>query len=366
MRIALLELRRRPGRFVAAVVILFLISTLLVFLGGLSDGLNANNDGIVRSQRADLVVFSDTADRSVPQSQVDAPARARIDAVPGVQATGGLSFLQVGLRLPDKGPRDLVDAVIAGYELAFASVPADPGEGRAWADTALRTRGVKLGTTVLVGPARTPVTIAGFVADTGFQSQGALWVSMAQFEQIVADNKPDESRPAGAAQVVLVQTDDDPVAIAAAIDAATGSTATLTREAAADAVEDIGGDTFTTIIGMTVAVAVAVVALFFALLTTERIGLYGVLKAIGARNRTIFGGVVAQSVALAAIAAVLSIALAWVFDALTPPGSIPFQLSVPRVITSIVLVLVAAILGAAFSLRRLLRIDPASAIGSGS
>ena len=51
---------------------------------------------------------------------------------------------------------------------------------------------------------------------------------------------------------------------------------------------------FNQIIGVTLVIAVVVVALFFALLTVERVGLYGMLKAIGARSRTLFGGVVAR------------------------------------------------------------------------
>ena len=41
MRLALRELRRRPGRFATATVILTLIAVLLMFLGGLLDGLIA-------------------------------------------------------------------------------------------------------------------------------------------------------------------------------------------------------------------------------------------------------------------------------------------------------------------------------------
>ena len=52
---------------------------------------------------------------------------------------------------------------------------------------------------------------------------------------------------------------------------------------------------FNQIIGVTLVIAIVVVALFFALLTVERIGLYGMLKAIGARSRTLFGGVVVQA-----------------------------------------------------------------------
>ena len=39
MRLALRELRRRPGRFEVATTILTLVAVLLMFLGGLLDGL---------------------------------------------------------------------------------------------------------------------------------------------------------------------------------------------------------------------------------------------------------------------------------------------------------------------------------------
>ncbi len=55
---------------------------------------------------------------------------------------------------------------------------------------------------------------------------------------------------------------------------------------------------FNGIIGTTFAVAVLVVALFFALLTLERIPLYGVLKAMGSSSRQLFSGVVAQALVI--------------------------------------------------------------------
>jgi putative ABC transport system permease protein len=49
-----------------------------------------------------------------------------------------------------------------------------------------------------------------------------------------------------------------------------------------------------------------------------------------------------------------------------PPGSIPLQVTASRIASSIALLLVAAVIGCSFSLRRVLRVDPASAIGTGS
>ena len=63
---------------------------------------------------------------------------------------------------------------------------------------------------------------------------------------------------------------------------------------------------------MTIAIAGVVVALFFALLTVERLSLYGVLKALGARSSTLFAGVVAQvAVVVTAVASVVAGGLAF-------------------------------------------------------
>lgn len=363
MRLAWRELHRQPGRFVAATAILFLLGSLLLLLSGLVEGLNANNDGLLRSQSADLLVFSRTAQKLIPQSLIPADVVGKIAATSGVTASGGLGLVQLGGRLPDAGPRDLINVVVVGYDIPITGVPARIDDGEAWVDSSLRDSGVKKGSVIKVGAARTPLEVIGFVANAGFQTQPTMLVSTASFRKIVAANKPDAVLPDGATQVVVVST-STPTATARAIDRATGSTTTLTRSAAAAAIPDTGGGVLQQIIGLTVIIAAAVVALFFALLTGERVGLYGVLKAIGARNRSIFAAVITQAVVLSLIAGVIASVVAVIFEAALPAGSIPFVLTPGRVVTSLALLLLASVIGASFSLRRVLRIDPASAIGT--
>ena len=71
---------------------------------------------------------------------------------------------------------------------------------------------------------------------------------------------------------------------------------------------------------MTVAIALVVIALFFALLTVERTSLYGVLKALGARSSSIFAGLVLQAVVVTLIAAVVAGTLVVVLDLVIPAG----------------------------------------------
>lgn len=365
MRLGVRELRRRPGRFAGAGAVLTLVAVLLVFLGGLADGLNANNDSAVRAQPGELVVFAATADRTIPQSAVDAEQRVEVLRVPGVEAVGGLDLLQVGARLPDRDARDIVDVGLFAHELPVDGASPLP-RGQVWADRVLAARGIEEGMTVRLGPARVPVELAGFVDGTGYQGQGTLWASPETFAEVATATASGDSLAPGTSRVLVVDVADGATAdqVADAVDRVLdGATETLTRDEAADAVLDVGGGVLNAIVGLTAGIAVLVVALFFALLTLERAPLFAVLKAFGARTRTLFAGVVTQAVALAAVAGIVAVGLGVLVDRAIDPGAIPFQLSTVRAVASVVQLLVAALIGSALCIRRIARTDPVTTIG---
>lgn len=370
MKLALKELRRRPSRFATATVILTLIAMLLIFLGGLLDGLINSSVGAIRVQPADAIVYSSTAQASFVRSRIDPELRATVEAVPGVTAVGGLGLVQLGARVPGNGPRDLASVALFGYEIAPDGVPDTPPDGQAYADEILKVDGIEVGMTIELGPARTPLEIIGFVSEASYSGQGALWASPTTWRDTLSANRPDAQVADGVFQALVVQGDEDVTAdLPAAIDEATdGQTESFTVQGAVDAIPGVEQQrsTFAQIIYVTVAIALVVIALFFALLTVERTALYGVLKALGARSSSIFAGLVVQAVVVTLIAAVIASALVLLLDLAIPAGSIPLDVSASRILSSVVLLLVAAILGCSFSLRRVLRVDPASAIGGGT
>ncbi len=367
MKLALKELRRRPGRFATATVILTLIAILLMFLGGLLDGLIAISTGAIRAQDADAIVYSDTAQASFVRSRIEPELRAQVEAVDGVTEVGGIGNVQLGARVPGNGPRDLASVALFGYELAPEGVPDAPAYGQAWADESIKADGVEEGMVIEVGPARTPIEIVGFVEDTNFNGQSSLWASPDTWRDTLSANRPDAQLGPEVFQALIVRGDGD--GLPDNIDAATGgATDSYTVDGAVDAIPGITEQqaTFNQIIGVTVAIALVVIGLFFALLTVERTSLYGVLKALGAKSSTIFAGLVAQAVVVTTIAATIAGALVVLLDVVLPPGSIPLLVTPVRIFLSFGLLLVAAVLGCSFSLRRVLRIDPASAIGTTS
>ena len=109
-------------------------------------------------------------------------------------------------------------------------------------------------------------------------------------------------------------------------------------------------------------VAGLVVALFFALVVLERIGLLGMLKAVGASTRQLAVGLVTQAVLVALGAFVLGGAISLALAAIVP-AEVPVELEAGRAIITGVGVLATALIGSAVSFRRIVRIDPASAVG---
>ncbi len=370
MSLALKELRRRPGRFAVATAILTLIAILLMFLGGLLDGLTLGNTGAIRAQQADLIVFSSGSQDSLVRSRIGPTERREVAATAGVDAVGELGSVQLGGRLAGRATRDLVPVVLFGYEAASRGLPEPPDRvGEAWADDSLKAEGVERGDVIKVGPSRSPVKVVGFVSDARYSGQGTLWASVGTWRRIQSQNRPDARVAPGISQALVVQSNGaDSAGLAERIDRATGgATSSLTEAETINALPGVSAQetVFNQIIGLTVVIAIIVVALFFALITVERVGLYGVLKALGAGSGRLFAGVLLQAGIVTVIACAIGATAALALAALIPAGSIPFAATAGRLSVSTVYLLAAAVIGCAFSLRRVLRVDPATAIGGG-
>jgi putative ABC transport system permease protein len=364
MRLAWRELTRRPGRFLTAGVALTLLVLLLLVLGGILDALIGASTGVLRAQTAPLIVYSDDSQGSLDRSRITAAQHEAIAALPDVHESTGLGVAFLAGHAPSQ--TDPADVAVFGYEAPNRQVPAPPAPGQAYADESLRDTGLALGDTLTLGTTRTPVQVIGWVRDTDYNLQSGVWVEPGTWRRALNENIPDAALGPGTFQAILVTPEEGASVpdVANEIDERVRGVTALTID---EAIAGVPGVTqqqsvFTSIIGTTFAVAGIVVALFFALLTIERVGLLGVLKAIGASSRTLAAGLTAQAVLIAAGALLVGSALALGL-AQVIPDAVPFQLSTGRLVFTAVGLVVTALIGSALSFRRIVRIDPASAVG---
>jgi len=364
MKLAWRELVRRPSRFLTAGAALTLLVLLLLVLGGILDALVNSATGVLRAQTAPLIVYSADSKGSIDRSRISSEQHVGIANVPGVREATGLGVVLLAGHI--EGRTEPADVAVFGYEAPNATVPAPPAPGQAYADASLQAAGLELGQTMVLGRARTPVEVVGWVSGTNYNLQGGVWVEPATWREALNANIPDAAVSPGTFQAILVTPQDgSPVAdVAAAIDDRVPGVTALTIDEAIAGVPGVSDQesVFTSIIGTTFAVSGIVVALFFALLTIERVGLLGVLKAIGASSRTLAAGLTVQAVLIAAGAlatgSLFALGLAQVI-----PDTVPLELSTSRFVFTAVGLVVTALIGSAISFRRIIRIDPASAVG---
>lgn len=365
MKLALLELRRRPGRFTVVGAALVLLVLLMLFLGAILDGLFLGSTGAIRVHEADRFVFSADARESVLRSDLDEAQLADLNAVDGVAEARAFGISLLGLDIP--GEEEAADGAIAGYSAAGGGLPDPPADGAGLADNRLSEFGVSLGDTVLAGPAEIPVEIVGWVDDSNYLLQNGLWVNGPTWRTIQNANRPDAVVGDDDWQVGIIDFADgaDPDATTQAIEDVAGGVALNERDAtfAIPGVPEQNA-TITGVIWATAFVVALVVALFFALLTLERTGLYAVLKANGANNGMLVVGLIVQAVVVALVAFAIGALLSFLLSLVVPP-EVPVISTIGRAIFTLVAVLVAAVLGGLASLRRVIRIEPASAIGAG-
>jgi putative ABC transport system permease protein len=313
-----------------------------------------------------VFVYSADANDSAIRSRLGPAVRSEVAGVPGVRSVGGLGLSLLGARVP--GEADLADVAVIGYQQRPEGVPPPPASGRAWADRRLEAFGVREGQVLRVGPQAMPIRVQGFVEDTNYLLQGSLWVNARTWRAVQNASRPDAQFAPGRFQILVVETDGDAAAVARRVDGATGGrTKTLTKD---EAILSSPGtrqqqSTFNGIIGVAFVVVGLVVALFFALLTIERVPIFGVLKALGSPTRRLVAGVLVQALVVATVAFVTGALLTVVITNALPPR-IPVLLVGSRAVFTFIGLVGTAAIGGALSLRRIARIDPVSAIGTGT
>lgn len=386
MKMAARELLRRPRGFAVPAGILVLLALLLLYPSAILDGLNDNTTGALRTAPADLVVYAENAKSSLLRSRIDPRVREQVETADGVAEVSSFDVVLLGA-LKEGGGKAIGLAVMTSERPIGPDLPAS---GEAYVDSSLReTAGLNEGDTVLVGPLSVPVEVIGFTHDTNLFFQAGMVVAQDTWRQALgadlapvvddpapgpgAPDVPDALAPPGAAEApelpdqalfISVEPGADPLAVADAVDEATeGATNTITP---AQAVASLPGmsqqaTTFGYIRAVTLGVALVVVGLFLSFVTLERTPLYAVLKALGMSSRQLFTGVVTQVLLITFTAALVALAATWGLTHV--PLELPTTLRPVRFVETLVALGVTSVVGSVLSLRRVVRVDPASAIG---
>lgn len=366
MRLALAEIRRAKVRFGLLTGAVGLLVFLILFQQSLAGTLLGTFIGGLEHQSAEVVVFGGDARRAVEGSRVTPEQVAATGSVPGVRATGPIGVSTFTARAGSEP----VDATVFGYELGGPGTPTTLSAGRlpqadgeAVASAADAPDGFDIGATVSILPGDVPITIVGLADDLNFNVQPTMFVSYSTYEQLVLTTNPDARGVLPSLVGAELVPGADPVKVADAINRAVQGADAVDRATAVDSLPGVSAiqQSFSIILGLAFVVVVLLTGFFFLIITVQKLQALTLLRAVGASGRYLLGNLVLQVVLVIGVGTLLAVGL--LLAAASAASTDVFEVRVEPAVVGITAtsILVLGLVTAIGSMRRIARIEPASA-----
>lgn len=365
MRLALSEMRRAKLRFGLLTGAVALLVFLIIFQQTLAAALLGFFTGGLEHQSAEVLVYNRDARRNVEGSVILPGQLEAVAAVEGVGTAAPLGENTFTVRAAG----ELQDAVIFGYELGGPGAPMrlvdgrmPRGDGEAVASSVDADNGFGLGEVVEVVPGGYEVTVVGLAEDSRFAVLPTLFASFATFEEAIFAANPD----ARAVPASLIAVDPAPgvdaAELAARITEEVPGVEALDRQTAVESLPGVSSirSSFSVVLGLAFIVVVLVTGFFFLILTVQKTQALTLLRAVGASGGYLIGNLALQVVLVTTV----GVALAAGMLALAAAGSsedFPIEAEPGLIVTTAGAVLALALLASLASVRRVTRIDPATA-----
>jgi putative ABC transport system permease protein len=349
-------------------LVIALITTLVLFVAGLAEGLGAGNIEYLQKLNADLVLFQENVDLSISASQVGWSNLNDIERVPGVKDVGLIGFSNASIVLG--GDEEPLDVSLIGVEAA------KPGEPEAFVGRGLKGSRVK---EAIIG--RNVALRTGLGTDEEFYTLQVVGISDGRQYFIrpsvfVPYLTWDEIKPQGFVEgtdrselifnvaAVQLESPENPEAMARYIESQVGKIEAVDLKTAYEATPGYSEQqsTLNTVRVFTLIIGVLVIGGFFQIQTLQKVAQIGMLKAIGASTSTIAIAFIVQIVYITllgvAIGSAGTLALSLGF-----PVTVPIRFTPESVIVAISSLTIIGPVGGLVSLIYLLRIEPLTALG---
>lgn len=370
MFLALKEIRRGAGRFALLTAALGLLVFLILFQQALQAALLRSFVGAIENQTAPVIVFSVDGQRTIQGSVITPDLEEMVAGVEGVEAVGRFSAGEFTV----EAGGELRDATIVGYQDPELGAPSRVVEGRlpsadgeVVASAVDASFGFDVGDVVSVVPGGLELEVVGLAEDAQLNVSATLFTTTASYDAAASARNPDAGAPLPNALAVSPAEGISPAEISERINDADPRFDALPSAEAADASPAVASVTqsFQIIFALFGVVVPCVTGLFFLIITFQKAGALTLLRAVGAPAGRLVRSILFQVGLISAAGYAVGVLMFLPLVGATV-GSLPLRFDPGTVITWLLVIVVLSLLSALFSIRRVLRIDPASAaVGQG-
>ena len=363
MSLAGSEIRRAKLRFGLLTGAVALLVFLVLLLSTLSGALVGALIGALQGLRADGVVYADFARDNIAASRLDPGSAEAVAAVPGVAAASAVGTFTTAAQIEGASADVQIFGFVPGAPgapsgLSSGRLPESPGE------VAVDGAG-QIGDTITLDPAGTELTVVGLLRGAQFNALPTLYTPLETYDEAAAATNP--GLPFVPVNAVAFDVADgaDAEAVAQAITDTVPGVKGYTLDTAVALIPGIESITqsFGILVGLTFVIGIVVIGFFFLILTVQKLKPFTLLRAIGTSTGRLAATVAIQITIVVLVASAIALALTLLAVQGLNTG-IPVNLDPGLIGGTIVAVWIFSLIAGLLSIRRIARIDPASAVGA--
>lgn len=340
MRLALKEMKRNKGRFLIVGSIVFLVSFLTLMISGLANGLSQDNAALIKNMPDGQFYMTEEAEGTASFSRIDPDIQKEMlkekDAV--------AMSIQMGFVNDADDKQTGVAFMTSTASSLFPTVK----DGEVVLDSSLKEKGFKIGDRLTNPQLHSELVVKDFVDNQKYSHAPVAFISELNYQEMY--------------RILTQQLIFVPNGEAKNVDALQAYTAKdLLQGIASYKAEQMS---LNMIVGFLIVISGMLFAIFFYMMNVQKIGLYGILKAIGLKTIKLFQIIWVQMIVITLIALTISVALSQVFAVVAPSG-MPFYLPIASTLQLAVVFVIIGFIGATISGFQIKKIEPLQAIQRG-
>ncbi|MGY0693744.1 ABC transporter permease [Virgibacillus sp. FSP13] len=342
MKLAWKEMKKSKARFMILGSIVFLVSLLTFIISGLANGLSQDNAALIKDLPDGQFYMNEDADETYNLSKIDESTQNRLLE----EKNGAAAFsIQMGFVNDTDDKQHSVAFVTSTDSELFENV----GEGEIVLDRSLKDKGIKVGDTVTNNQLNGDFKVKGFVDQKKFGHAPVAYINMKNYQDIYHVHEM---------QMVFIP------GLEKAHDVS--GLQSFSNKDFLNTIPSYSAEqmSLNMIVWFLVVISGMLFAIFFYMMNVQKIGLYGILKAIGVKTGSLFRMMWSQMVFITVIALALSVALSQVFTMIAPDG-MPFNLTTQTTSQLSLIFMFIGFIGATLSGIQIKKVEPLQAIQQG-
>jgi len=341
MNMAWKEMKRNKLRFLIVGSIIFLISFLTFMISGLANGLSQDNSALIKSMPKGHFYMNKEANNTFNLSKIDTVTQNNIL----VDYPNALAMsIQMGFVNDSEDKQYSVAFVASTESTLFPNV----NEGEIILDATLQAKGIQIGDHIANDQLDAQFKVIGFVQQQKFSHAPVAFIHELDYKKMYR---------AKALQLIFIPNDDNH---------SFDELVSFTNNKFLNTISSYKAEqmTLNMIMWFLVVISGLLFAIFFYMMNVQKIGLYGILKALGVKTIVLFRMMWAQMLFITIAALILSIAFSQLFNFIAPEG-MPFHLTMNTTIILSLLFIVIGFMGSTLSGIQIKKVEPLQAIRQG-